>query len=497
MYPVSATGLLVPYNPLVRIVETKDYDAIEKLVFGRSFASVSELTQWMGLSRFPTPGQSLVDSIPQPPNQPDDLGMGAGVLVRDGIKGLTFSCAACHADNFFGTPILGMGTKRPRANEIFVLAKELEKLGIENISVVLGKISEKETIELKRFLTNFQSVGVQRPQHLGLDTSLAQVALSLARRKADPYATKDSKLTKQPRSLWPKGFVADSKPMPWWTMKYKTRWLADGSVVSGNPVFTNFLWNELGRGTDLKQLEGWMQNNQQAIRDLTAAVFASKAPRYGDFFGWNTVGLQKAKQGQKLFEQRCARCHGSYVKGWDAPSTDTEDLAALMKTTRVRYPKQTPVYDVGTDPNRAKGMTYFADALNQLAISKSMQTVVKPQTGYVPPPLNGIFARYPYLHNNSIPNLCALLTPSAQRPKKFVQGPAHNKKTDFDLDCVGYPTGDAIPAAWKEDTSAHVDTTKPGLSNKGHDVGIFVDTQGKSLLSTEQRAQLIAFLKTL
>ena len=128
---------------------------------------------------------------------------------------------------------------------------------------------------------------------------------------------------------------------------------------------------------------------------------------------------------------------------------------------------------------------------------KFMQTIVKPQTGDVPPPLNGIFARYLYLHNHSAPTLCAFLTPSAQRPKEFVQGPAQNKKTDFELDCVGYRAGDAIPPAGKKEKGVLVDTTKPGLSNESRGIGVFVDDQGKNLLSSEQSAQLIAFLKTL
>ena len=83
-------------------------------------------------------------------------------------------------------------------------------------------------------------------------------------------------------------------------------------------------------------------------------------------------------------------------------------------------------------------MKHFADDLNRLAISKWMKTVVIPQEGYVPPPLVGIWARYPYLHNNSIPTLCDLLTPAAKRTKKFYQGTSIDPKTDFDPACVGF-----------------------------------------------------------
>ncbi|TNE46487.1 MAG: hypothetical protein EP343_23050 [Deltaproteobacteria bacterium] len=497
VYPVTNTGLLLPLKTFQKIIDTPEYDKFEVLMMGQSFKDLPEFYKWLGLSPFPTEGTSGSSAVPFPEGQPKDLLMGAGLMQRGNMQGLTFSCAACHAGSFFGASVMGMATRRPRANEVFVLGKQLGELGYDSIVEFLGEIDKDESGELKGLLNNLGAVGVQRPQVLGLDTSLAQVALSLARRNEDPYATKSDELAKKPRTSWPANFVADSKPMVWWTMKYKTRWLADGSIVQGNPVHTNFLWNELGRGSDLKKLEEWLLNNKQVIRDLTAAVFATPAPRYGDFFGWDSINLDDAKAGQAIFNERCSRCHGTYKKGWDDSSLAQGSLADQMKTTEVRYPSPTPVHDVGTDPNRYEGMKYFAESLNQLAISKSINTVVKPQKGYVPPPLNGIFARYPYLHNNSIPNLCALLTPASQRPISFYQGPAENKATDVDLDCMGYPTGDAIPEAWKEKKEILFDATKPGLSNQGHDVGIFVDEQGKSLITDTQRKQLIAFLKTL
>lgn len=141
-------------------------------------------------------------------------------------------------------------------------------------------------------------------------------------------------------------------------------------------------------------------------------------------------------------------------------------------------------------------MHEFAADLNRLAISKSIGTVVEPQKGYVPPPLDGVWARWPYFHNNSIPNLCALLTPASKRPVTYVAGKAINKETDFDQECVGYPLGDKAPAAWKKDPEFLYDTRKEGLSNKGHDDRIFIK-DGQEIYSQAQKLELIEFLKTL
>ena len=134
--------------------------------------------------------------------------------------------------------------------------------------------------------------------------------------------SKSAEHEQNPRPNELETLVADSKPMPWWNMKHKTRWLADGSIVAGNPVHTNFLWNEIGRGTDLEVLEQWLDENDEVVRALTAAVFASEAPRWTDFFPAESLDLEQAKRGQSLFVERCATCHGTYEKGWEGENAD-------------------------------------------------------------------------------------------------------------------------------------------------------------------------------
>ena len=124
------------------------------------------------------------------------------------------------------------------------------------------------------------------------------------------------------------------------------------------------------------------------------------------------------------------------------------------------------------------------------------KTVVVPQEGYVPPPLVGIWARYPYLHNNSIPSLCDLLTPVKKRTKKFYQGTSNNPKTDFNSECVGFPVGKKAPKAWSKVNDALIDTTKPGLQNIGHE-RMILNEDGSEKFSHIQKMELIEFLKTL
>jgi hypothetical protein len=114
----------------------------------------------------------------------------------------------------------------------------------------------------------------------------------------------------------------------------------------------------------------------------------------------------------------------------------------------------------------------------------------------VPPPLDGIWARYPYLHNQSVPSLCDLLVPAPMRTPVFWMGPDEDPDTDYDHDCVGLPTGDRVPASWMDDPRNRYDTSLPGLGNFGHDEWLTA-RDGSPALSADERSDLIAFLKTL
>ncbi len=500
-YPVTVTGLLVPYRALLNFMNSKPNDPLKKFILTISrnlsgFGSEKELYEWLGLSKNNGPNAQGIYKMPYPNGKEDQFYVGAGVIKNSHGEGLTFSCFACHANNLFGTTVMGMSNKRPHSNKFFHMAR----LVVPNIPNGLFKAgtnaTDGEVLMFTKTKKNLVAVDGVVPQVHGLDTSLPHVALSLARRNSDEYATKNSTLERYPRKNELETFVADSKPMPWWNLKYKTRWLSDGSVVSGNPIFTNFLWNEIGRGTDLKELEVWMKENSPIIKEITTAAFATEAPRYTDFFPVSSINIERAKHGEKLFNQTCLKCHGEYQKAWSQENGSGLSDLEKIATIKVIYPDQTETIDVGTDPNRYKATKYFADDLNNLAISKWMETKIEPQIGYVPPPLVGIWSRYPYFHNNSVPSLCAVLSLVKDRPVKFVLGPSMNKQTDFDLDCIGYPVGSNIPKAWREDSEAFMDTTKSGLKNIGHEK-MLLGQNGQEKYSKEDKKALIEFLKTL
>lgn len=500
-YPVTTTGVLLPYYAIKTILESDTENPIKKLLYKfikgvADVTSFDDMNRWLGLHTYPKEIGEGPYLVPTPDNLLEER-MGFTLMQRNNALGFTHSCAACHSSNLFGRKIIGLTNRFPRANEYFVKGKKAFHL-INSFTFSLATNATREELAmLKETKNNLQFLEARKPSAIGLDTSLAHVAISLSRRAKNEYADKNIKNAMSPREEPLREFVADSKPGVWWNVKYKNRWLLDGSVVAGNPIVTNLLWNEIGRGSDLKTLEDWLNNNKSKVDELTTAVFASEAPVMTDFFDQNRFSLEKAMRGQKIYEAKCVKCHGEYKKAWDLPQEQFQKLSwkDQFKTIEVKYPEQTPVKNVGTDPNRWKGMASLLQ-LNDLAISKNNGILVKLQQGYVPPPLVGIWARWPYFHNNAIPNLCVLMTPPEHRPLTYYSGEALDPNMDFDFQCNGYPLGDYTPLKWKTKTHLY-DTRKPGLSNDGHYNKIFRDENGKETLTREDKLALIHFLQTL
>ena len=500
VYPVGVTASWMPQR-LLEQVFTADEKRDPFAQLGASlnplsrFKDLSDFERWLGMHPYPDCDGKGGRSIPFPGGQRPAYAMGSTRRTEKDGATLTYSCAGCHAEKLLGRSILGLQNRASRANVGIYEARALmSSLPASLIGLALGA-SPGETRLLTRLQEGLSYVDTRKPMVRGLDTSLAQVALSLTKRVKDPYATRTAAAARSPRADRLRQNAADSKPGNWWVLKYKNRWLLDGSVVSGNPVYTNLLWNEIGRGTDLRQLEGWLDANQNVVDDITTAVFSVEPVRYTEFFPAEAIDIEAAKRGKVLFDGRCASCHGNYDKAWELPQAASLSLGDRLTTVEVRYHENTPVVDVGTDTLRNKGMESLLQ-LNDLAISKKSGVLIRTQTGYVPPPLVGIWARYPYFHNNSAPSLCAVLTRAEERPATYYGGAQDDPKVDFDPACNGYPLGEAVPQAWLKDPEAKFDTKLQGLSNRGHDEGVFLEN-GKEPFTPEQKREIIEFLKTL
>lgn len=229
-------------------------------------------------------------------------------------------------------------------------------------------------------------------------------------------------------------------------------------------------YNGMGRG-DFRNL--LMQVTLVGIADSTEARRIHN--NFDDVLAWleqlqppaypNSIDQSLAAQGQVVFNNTCSRCHGTY---------DSTEY----------YPNYfVDADEVGTDPTYAEYFvgSNFADWFNSSWLSMNGAASLQPGRGYVAPPLDGVWATAPYLHNGSVPTLEDLLN-SPQRPTYW------RHATDF----TGY---DYTKVGWTYTTETGqtdertYNTTLTGYGNGGH-------TYGDNLSSSEREA-VIEYLKTL
>jgi hypothetical protein len=243
------------------------------------------------------------------------------------------------------------------------------------------------------------------------------------------------------------------------------------------------------------------------------------------------LDTQLAAEGAALYKSHCQRCHlpaTSEPDFWSAP----EWLPANEAGERYLNLNMIDSSHAGTDSAQASDMAQrtvaipatlgikdkdgnvvttdgFGDALRQLVttvvnrwydVHNTAPAQREKMNGFRPDgvrallaykarPLNGIWATPPYLHNGSVPNLYALLSPVAERPKIFYLG-----SREYDPVHVGYQTGGDFYGAFRFDTSLR------GNSNSGHEFN-FNNGAGQGiigpLLAPEERLAIIEFLKSM
>jgi len=285
----------------------------------------------------------------------------------------------------------------------------------------------------------------------GLNPADKIFASLAAHRRSDDLSWLDEPQFKVPTETVPTDVPA------WWLMKKK------------NALY----YNGLGRG-DFARLSAasgmlTMRDSTEARRidanfpDVMAWIRSLQPPKYP-----YPLDATQAAAGQKIFEKNCSKCHGTYR----ADSTTYPNLLVSLEK-------------IGTDP--LLSTTYrlhpeYHTWYNQSWYGQGPHRgILQPNEGYVAPPLDGIWATAPYLHNGSVPTLEDLLN-SPQRPTYWTR---KFDNADYDTQKGGWRyTAEAA----KKNRETY-DTTLPGYGNGGHRFG--------DKLCPEERKAVIEYLKTL
>ena len=250
----------------------------------------------------------------------------------------------------------------------------------------------------------------------------------------------------------------DMDPPAWWNVKRKKRIYIDGFITKNHRMLMQFILIPRNHARKVKEWE-------TDFTDILAYIESLEAPRYR----WE-IKESLASQGKHVFNDHCARCHGTYGEN---PT----------------YPEKTvPITELKTDPVRLNSLpSAYRAALNQSWLSRyGKDPVVEAPGGYVAPPLNGVWASAPYFHNGSVPTLWHVLNPN-QRPaiwKRTENGYDTNK---VGLEIETFPEmPDHLSTMQKR---IYFDTRKFGKKATGHPY--------PSDLDQSQKQAVLEYLKTL
>ena len=181
------------------------------------------------------------------------------------------------------------------------------------------------------------------------------------------------------------------------------------------------------------------------------------------------VDASLAARGATVYQQECLACHGDH--------RFKDGIKAGDRLGRV-----VDVSEIGTDRYRLDSYTpiFAANQYSLFPDSPYRFKRFRKTNGYANHPLDGIWARAPYLHNGSVPTLHDLLEPPAQRPREFFRG-----YDLYDRTRMGFVSN--VPEAGGRRFFLY-DTSVPGNSNSGH-------LYGTSLPDDDKRA-IVEYLKT-
>jgi len=354
--------------------------------------------------------------------------------VADGKGGWVMNCLACHAGKVAGQVIPGL------PNSHIALQTLTEDVRLTKLKM-LKPLSHLDLVSLKLPLGTTH----------GTTNSVVFGVVLGALRDADMNVHLNRKS--------PVMRHHDMDAPPLWNVKLKRQLYCDGFAPKNHRVLMQFM---LIPKTTPAILASW----EDEFRDILAWIESLEPPPWPF-----RVDRSLARQGRAVFHEHCARCHGTY--GADR-----------------RYPeKVVPIDEVGTDPVRLTALTRsHREWIKRGWLSRYGKDPVElDPIGYVAPPLDGIWATAPYLHNGSVPTLWHMLHPN-RRPAVW-----RRTADGYDRERVGLETSniDRIPVnvIRPADRRAYFNTRRPGKSAAGHR---FPDA-----LTEEQKRAVLEYLKTL
>ncbi len=412
------------------------------------------------------------------PRIPDREGLNAELpffmnafTAPDGTRVINANCLMCHGGVFDGQLVIGLGN----ATADFTRGAGGGSTGVPLDDAVLDLLGldAGEKSQLRRVVGRGAVLGpLTAMRTIGMNPAEMFAVILMVHHDRDTLAWSDAELTplvvkdRDGQPLVDARVTSD--PPPWWRAHKKHALFYNGMARGDHrgtmALATSVCVDDVARAAQV----------DEAFKDIQAFIRTVRPPAYA-----RAVDRKLAARGERVFLAACAGCHGTYG------ARDEDDS----------YPNLLiPLAVVGTDPVVAEAGIVHAPQLvdwyNRSFYGRITRMVPDdPFPGYMPPPLDGIWATAPYLHNGSVPTVELVLNSRAR--------PAYWKRQDldsthFDEQALGWPyvALDTPQASLPEtERSLVYDTTYWSQSNAGH-------TFGDHLSAAERRA-VLEYLKTL
>ena len=354
--------------------------------------------------------------------------------VVDAKGNWSLNCFACHGGKVAGQVIPGL----PNTHYAMQTLKE----EISATKILLGKRLNRRDLGAALF-----PMGTTHGT-----TNAVMFGVVLA-------ASRDADLNFQQSKSPPRLVNHDMDAPPWWHFRKRPRIYIDGMAERGHRALMQFI---MVRENTPEHFQQW----ESDFKDIYAYLMSLEAPKYPF-----PVNRPLARQGELAFNQHCADCHGNY-----GPLADYPNIMV-------------PIDEIGTDPIRFKALSESHRSWYQASWFShhgKKKVVIKP-TGYVAPPLDGVWASAPYFHNGAVPTLWGVLNPD-QRPTVWKRTENGYDQKEVGLEIKKYTEASENPKdRWEQ--RSFFDTRKPGKSAAGH--------RFPEILTLEQRQAVLEYLKTL
>jgi mono/diheme cytochrome c family protein len=370
---------------------------------------------------------------------PDRPGPVPQQFTSDGKGNLSVNCLTCHGGPVAGKVVRGLG------NSLLDTATFREDL-----------VRSYAAKGLKPPALPKAAVNAPQENVRGINNAWGEAfAYMLVR-------DKDLNLVDSPQYTTPTANQLDipMKTPPYWLSKKKTRYYADGFIAKTHRDIMQFTF---GYSMPREKILA----NEETFKDIFAWINAVESPKYP-----YPIDQALARHGAVVFLANCSKCHGTYGAG----GSYTQRVVDLS--------------EVGTDPVRVRDFPVdFIKHLDESWVGAYGKTpIYLSVNGYIAPPLDGIWANAPYLHNGSVPTIWDLLTPLS-RPSVWTRTDTGYDQKQLGVEAKGFDKvpDDATTAVKKR---RYYQTNLRGLSNQGHKF----PPQG---LSEADKLALIEYLKTL